>query len=207
MAIEMQFDRAKLKAVILHTCEAVPPERLGAVKLHKVLYFLDMIHFAQTKRSVTGATYKKRPYGPTCVQLLPVLRDMQVEESILIKEVDFHGLRKKEYIALEREEAGILNQAEIDLLDEVIQFVCDENSARTISEYSHKLPWELAEFGEVIPYESSLLLFPVETSPEAFDVVENGVEEIERERSKGSAVVYASLSAFRDRLRAQIGAS
>ena len=207
MAIEMQFDRAKLKAVILHTCEAVSPERLGAVKLHKVLYFLDMIHYAQTKRSVTGATYKKRPYGPTCVQLLPILREMEIEESIFIREVDFHGRRKKEYIALAKEEDGVLNAEELDLLDEVIQFVCDENSARTISEYSHKLPWEMAEFGEVIPYDSSLLLFPVETSPEAFDAVENGVEEIERERSKGSAVVYEPLSAFRDRLRAQIGAS
>ena len=202
----MQFDRTKLRAAILHTCDAVPPERLGAVKLHKVLYFLDMIHYAQTKRSVTGATYKKRPYGPTCLQLLPMLRDMQREGAIHIRDVDFHGLMKKEYVALEQEQAGVLNQAELDLLDEVSQFVCDENSARSISEYSHKLPWEMAEFGEVIPYDSSLLLFPVDTSPEAFDEVERGVEEIERERSKGSAVVYAPLSALRDRIRAQIGA-
>lgn len=202
----MQFDRAKLKAAILHTCEAVPPERLGAVKLHKVLYFLDMIHYAQTKNSVTGATYKKRPYGPTCVQLLPMLRDMQMEGSIVIKDVDFHGLMKKEYIALNKEEPGVLNQAEIDLLDEVIKFVCDKNSARTISEFSHQLPWEMAEFGEVIPYESSLLLFPVETSPEAIDEVQRGAGEIERERSKGGAVVYTELSAFRKRIRTQIGA-
>jgi hypothetical protein len=135
-----------------------------------------------------------------------MLREMQSEGSIHIRDVDFHGLMKKEYIALAPEQPGVLNQAERDLLDEVIQFVCDENSARSISEYSHKLPWELAEFGEVIPYESSLLLFPVETSPEAFDEVTNGVEEIERERSKGGAVVYTELKAFRDRIRAEIGA-
>jgi hypothetical protein len=201
----MQFDRAKLRAAILHTCEAVPPDRLGAVKLHKVLYFLDMIHYAQTGSSVTGATYKKRPFGPTCVQLLPILRDMQNEGSIHIRDVDFHGLRKKEYIGLDREEAGVLNQAELDLLDEVIQFVCDKNSAKTISEYSHKLPWEMAEFGEVIPYESALLLFPVEASPEALETVEEGVEEVEAERSKGGAVAYTELSAFRDRVLSQIG--
>jgi hypothetical protein len=202
----MQFDRTKLKAAILHTCEAVPAERLGAVKLHKVLYFLDMIHYAQMRRPVTGATYKKRPYGPTCVQLLPVLREMQAEGSIVINEVDFHGLKKKEYVALDGEEPGVLNKIELDLLDKVIEFVCDKNSAKTISDFSHKLPWEMAEFGEVIPYESSLLLFPVETSPEAFDAVLAGAEEIEAERSKGGAVVYTELSAFRSRVLSQIGA-
>jgi hypothetical protein len=202
----MQFDRAKLKAAILHTCRAVQPERLGAVKLHKVLYFLDMIHYAQTKRPVTGATYKKRPYGPTCVPLLPMLREMEREDLITIRDVDFHGLRKKEYVARADEEAGVLNETELDLLDEVIEFVCDKNTARTISEFSHKLPWEMAEFGEVIPYDSSYLLFPVETSPEAFEEVQKGAGEIERERSKGGTLVYTELSAFRNRIRAQIGA-
>jgi hypothetical protein len=63
----------------------------------------------------------------------------------------------------------------------------------------------MAEFGEVIPYDSALLLFPVETSPDAMDVVQRGAKEIELERSKGGAVVYTELSAFRDRIRTQIG--
>lgn len=201
----IQFDRAKLKAAILHTCRAVNPDRLGAVKLHKVLYFLDMIHYAQNKRPVTGATYKKRPYGPTCVPLLPTLREMQREGIIEIRDVDFHGLQKKEYIPLAAEQRGVLNDAELDLLDEVIEFVCDKNSARTISEFSHQLPWEMAEFGEVIPYESALLLFPSEPTPEAFEAVEKGADEIEAERSKGGAVVYTELSAFRSRVLSQIG--
>lgn len=202
----MQFDRAKLEAAILHTCEAVPPERLGAVKLHKVLYFLDMIHYAQTKQPVTGATYKKRPYGPTCVPLLPMLREMEQEGSISVREVDFHGLRKKEYTALRRAEAGVLNESEMALLKEVIEFVCDKNSARTISEFSHKLPWEMAEFGEVIPYDSALLLFPIETSPEGFDAVVQGADEVAAERSQGSSVVFSDFAAFRGRVRSQVGA-
>ena len=56
----MQFDRSKLEAVILHTCDVCPPAKLGAVKLHKVLYFLDMIHFAQSgsRLAISGKVLK-----------------------------------------------------------------------------------------------------------------------------------------------------
>lgn len=205
MSPQMQFDRAKLKAAILHTCRSVKPERLGAVKLHKVLYFLDMIHYAQTGSPVTGATYRKRPFGPTCVPLLPILRELENEGAIEIRDVDFHGRRKKEYIAKARPEKGLLNAVELDLLKEVIEFVCDKNSARSISEYSHRLPWEMAEFGEEIPYESALLLFPSQASPEAFDAVEEEAGEIEAQRSKGDAVVFTELAAFRSRVLSEIG--
>lgn len=206
VSAQMQFDRAKLRAAILHTCRAVKPERLGAVKLHKVLYFLDMIHYAQTGRPVTGAIYKKRPFGPTCVPMLPVLREMELEGLIRINEVMFHGLRKKEYIALQNAEAGILNEPEIDLLNEVIEFVCDQNSARSISEFSHQLPWEMADFGEVISYQSALLLFPAQISPEALETVAGGGAEIKTARSKRDAMVFTDLAAFRGRIQSQSSA-
>jgi hypothetical protein len=201
----MQFDRAKLKAAILYTCGASDPDKLGAVKLHKVLYFLDMIHFAQTGSPVTGATYRKRPFGPTCVPLLPILREMADAEQIEIRDVDFYGLRKKEYHALARPEGGLLNEPEVALLDEVIEFVCNQNSAKSISDYSHKLPWEMAEFGEEIPYHTSLLLFPVEVTPEAFEAAEEGLEEVAQARFEGDTVGFPVFADFRGRVLSEIG--
>jgi hypothetical protein len=201
----MQFDRAKLRAVILHTCQSCPPERLGAVKLHKVLYFLDMIHYAQSGSSVTGATYVKRPFGPTCSQLLRTLREMESEGSLEIREADYYGLRKKEYIAVSPPEAAILNDSERDLLNDVIDFVCQRNSARTISDYSHQTPWEMAEFGEEIPYHSSYLLIPSEVSPEAFEATEKGMGEVEASRPDINSVVFADFGVFRHRLREAVG--
>lgn len=201
----MQFDRAKLRAVILHTCRSCPPDNLGAVKMHKVLYFLDMISYAQTGASVTGATYRKRPFGPTCDQLLQMLREMERTGDLAIKKVNFHGLIKTEYMALANEQSGVLNDEERGLLNEVIAFVCHQNSARTISEFSHKLPWELAEFGEEIPYDTALLLYPTQPSPEAFEKVSEGFAEIETARQSASAVDLPVLSAFRSRVLSQLG--
>ena len=201
----MQLDRAKLKAAILHTCRAVTPDQLGAVKLHKVLYFLDMMHYAQTGSAVTGATYRKRPYGPTCVPLLPILREMAQDGLIEIKTVEFYGRWKTEYHAFQEEEAGLLNESELAVLDEVIDFVCEKNTAKSISDFSHQLPWEMVDFGAEIPYESALLLYPVEVTAEAFDVAEEGLGEVADARLKTDAVAFTKLSDFRSRVLSEIG--
>lgn len=201
----MQFDRNKLKAVILHTCKACPPDRLGAVKLHKVLYFLDMSQFAQSGSPVTGCTYRKRPYGPTCVQLLPALSELQRDGALEIRDTEYYGLKKKEYVALADEPAGVLSDAETALLDESIEFVCERNSAKSISDFSHQLPWEMVEFGEEITYESALWLYPNQISPEAFDMARQGAEEVGYPRHKADTLGLSKLSDFRSRVLQQIG--
>lgn len=201
----MQFDRNKLRAAILRACYQVPADRLGAVKLHKILYFLDMIQYARSGNAVTGSEYRKRPFGPTCVQLLPVLREMERDWDIDVREVDYFGLRKKEYVPTASEPDGILNREEAELLDEVVDFVCNRNSARTISEFSHQLPWEMAEFGAIIPYESALLLFPSEASVEAVDRVGQGLDEIEAARSSANTLAFTDIATFRGRVRSRIG--
>lgn len=201
----MQFDRAKLEAVILRTCRRAGPDRLGATKLHKVLYFVDMVQFAATGTPVTGATYKKRPYGPTCVQLLPTLKEMVSKGVLEVRENDFHGLRKVEYHPQQQEDKHVLNRNETALLDRIIEFVCNKHTAKSISDFSHKLPWDIVEFDEVIPYESALLLFPADTSPEAFDAFEEELEEIEAERSQPDALGAVDYASFRRSILAEIG--
>ena len=205
MSQVMQFDRAKLKAAILRASRKAGPENLGATKLHKVLYFFDMVQFAKSGSPATGATYRKRPFGPTCVQLLPTLKEMADEGLIEIREADYYGLRKMEYHPQQSEDRGVLNKAENALLDRMIDFVCKKHSAKSISEFSHKLPWEMVEFGDEIPYESALLLFPSETSPEAFECVEEGLGEIEAERSQSDALGAVDYATFRSRILSEIG--
>ncbi len=51
--------------------------RCGAVKLFKLLYFLDMLNFRETGRSVTGLHYKALPYGPVPTTLYEEFRNPQ----------------------------------------------------------------------------------------------------------------------------------
>jgi len=202
MADSVKYNRDKMRAVILRVCHSCNPSDLGAVKLNKVLYFLDMISYAHRRQAVTGATYRKRPNGPTSDQLLFLLRDMQEQGEIHVDDVDYHGFIKKHYVALVDEPAGILTNEETAILDDVIDFVCRRNTAKSISDYSHKLPWELAEMGDVIEYHTAILLFPNEPSPKAFELAKEGAKEVEASQSAGNAVAVASLADFRDRLLA-----
>ena len=104
----MQFDRAKLKEVILYACSTCDPSRMGAVKLNKVLYFVDMLRYAKVGAPLTGAVYRKRPMGPTCDQLLSVLNELSRERALEIRNVDYFGYLKKEYIAVRQPDLASL---------------------------------------------------------------------------------------------------
>jgi|SRR5277367_1738029 hypothetical protein len=196
----MQFDRAKLKDVILYACSRCESSRLGAVKLHKVLYFSDMLHFASTGIPLTGATYRKRPMGPTCDSLLTSLLELSREGSLAIRDVDYFGYLKKEYNVLTEKAGESLSARQRELLNEVIEFVCINNTAKTISEFSHNKAWEVAEFGEVLPYTSVFHIFPTQVSEDAKSWALGEADEIEAARSTSNPMDFVTFAAFRKRL-------
>jgi hypothetical protein len=196
----MQFDREKLKDVVLYSCSRCEPHELGQTKLHKILYFADMISFANTGMPITGADYRKRPHGPTCDALLGVLEELVNEKLLEVSVQNYFGYRKKEFHALAEPGTERFNEDELLLVDEVIEFVCKNNSARTISEFSHNRAWEMAEFGEVLPYVSAFYMLPSQVSKEAFDWVESEVTGIEAAESRADTVDLEDYRAFRSRL-------
>jgi Protein of unknown function (DUF4065) len=199
----MQFDRAKLKDTILYACSRCEPSRLGAVKLHKVLYFTDMLHYASIGSPLTGATYRKRPMGPTCDQLLRALSELVRDSSLRINDVEYFGYLKKEYIVADSNRVDSLTAADRALIDEIVEFVCVNNTAKTISEFSHNRAWEAAEFGDVLPYYSVFHIFPTQVSLEAWEWALGEADEIEAERSQSDPMGYDTLADFRTRLHAE----
>lgn len=201
----MQFDREKLKEAVLYIAKKCPPESLGAVKMHKVFYFVDMLHFAESGVPFFGALYRKRPKGPTCEQLISVLDELQRAGDLQISQVEYFGYQKKQYNALRAPDCTRFNAQEFDLLDEVIEFVCRNNTAKTISDFSHRLPWELVEFGDEIDYTSAFLLFPDEPSQDAKAWAEQEAKTVEAERSKSNPMDFNRGSDFRGRVLAACG--
>lgn len=68
----ISHDRGKLIEIVkffaLHT------KRLGKIKLFKLLYFLDFMHYKETGKSVTGLDYAAWPKGPVPVSLFNELK-------------------------------------------------------------------------------------------------------------------------------------
>ncbi|MBL8903898.1 MAG: SocA family protein [Rhizobiales bacterium] len=189
----MSFDKEKLKAVILHVCAKCDPSNLGAIKLHKVLYFSDMLRYANVGDSITGSTYRKRPLGPTCEQLLGTLSELQRVGALEITRVNYFGYLKKQFSAKVKPDTNRLSADELALLDEVIEFVCDANSAKTISEFSHNRAWDMVEFGDIIEYKSVFQIFPIEVSEKSKEWAASEVKQLEDKTSGGKAPLGGKL--------------
>jgi uncharacterized protein YwgA len=159
----VQFDREKFKEAILFLATYCPPEELGNVKLHKMLYFADMMTFLEEGRPLTGVDYLKQKFGPTARHLTSAVEDLSREGRLTVRETEHHGFYKKDYVATGPFNPSRLAEQELTLLREVADFVRGK-TARQISEISHNAAWEAAELGEVIPYFTALQLVPVEVT-------------------------------------------
>lgn len=160
--METQLNKQKLKDLILYICARTEPSKLGAVKLHKALYFADMLAYADRGRPLSGETYIRQAFGPTARHLLPTLSELASESLLEIEEVNFYGYRKKEFKA---KNAPKLPRYEAELLDSVLEFVT-RMSASEISDFTHDTVWRMLENGETIPYHTVFLWFPVEITDE-----------------------------------------
>lgn len=154
-----QLDRMKLIEAVHYICANCSPEELGNVKLHKILYFSDMLHFLSTGKPLTGVEYQKQEFGPTARHLTWAVTQLISQGKLRAEKRDYFGLTKTDYVALEQPRAGALSNHAVQILNDVIGFVCSR-TAREISELSHDVAWQAAEIGEVIPYHAALGLLP-----------------------------------------------
>lgn len=159
----VQFDREKFKEAILLLTSYCPPEELGNVKLHKMLYFADMLTFLEEGRPLTGVDYLKQKFGPTARHLTSAVDELAREGRLSVREAEYHGFFKKDYVPTAAFAAARLSKREQTLLREVADFVRGK-TAKQISEISHNAAWEAAELGEVIPHFTALELVPVEVT-------------------------------------------
>lgn len=157
----IQFDREKFLDVIHLICHRIDAAELGRVKLHKALYFSDMIWFADRLRPLPGVEYQKQAFGPTAKHLAWGLRELEHRGRILVRGRDYFGHRKFDFISQAEPDFSRLSADEVQLIGDVADFV-SARSAKQISDLSHNAAWEIAEIGETIPYSTAHFLYPVE---------------------------------------------
>ena len=152
-------DAHKLKALVHYICTRCrrDPSKLGAVKLHKILWYADGQTYARLGRAILGEDYTRQPHGPMSVHLDSALRQLESEKQLLIRTVGYKGKQKREYLASGTPDISFLNDKEKRILDEVIRNITQDHSAGSISEKSHDRLWEVARLGERIPYQQQLL--------------------------------------------------
>jgi hypothetical protein len=148
----MQLDKEKFKALFLYICWKADASTLGSTKLNKILWLADFKHYYRTGKPLTGARYLKRKFGPVPAPVVSVRRELEKDGSLIVKPTSFHGYEKHDYFALGAPDMERFSKEEMAVIDAAMEFVCYQNTARSISELSHDKVWRAADDGEEIPY-------------------------------------------------------
>jgi hypothetical protein len=149
----------KFKAMvhyIVDSCEE--PMRLGATRLNKICWYSDTYAYRLKGRSITGETYVKRKRGPVPKTILRIIRELEREGKIHVREHEFLPSKKiRLFVSLEDADRSVFEADEAEIIDLVRKHICEEHTAASISEASHDCIWEAANDGEEIPMAATLV--------------------------------------------------
>lgn len=136
---------------ILERCAGKP--NVGETVLYKLLYFSDFNYYELYEEHLTGAKYRKLPYGPVPQKLDTIIGQMIEKGQLQRVKTEYHGYPQTRYLPLEKADLTELRASEKDVIDRVIEQMSDW-SAAMLSNYSHgDKPWKASKEGEEINYE------------------------------------------------------
>ena len=156
--MDIRFDREKFKDLVHYVCAACSDtELLGAIKLNKILWLSELLSYLNDGQSLTGENYLKRQFGPVPGHILSVLEELESEQKILVRNVTQYGRPKREFISLEEISIDWLSVGQLKMIDDVIEDICQNHTASTVSKFSHTQVYDAAKTGENIPHFAMLM--------------------------------------------------
>ncbi|TAH26062.1 MAG: DUF4065 domain-containing protein [Cytophagales bacterium] len=136
---------------ILERCAGKP--NVGETVLYKLLYFSDFNYYELYEEHLTGAKYRKLPYGPVPQKLDTIIGQMMESGMIQRIKTVYYDKPQTRYIPLVKADLTELKASEKEVIDKVIEQMSDW-SAAMISNYSHSdKPWKATDTNDEINYE------------------------------------------------------
>lgn len=169
----------KLNSVAHYIISRCQPDDLGATKLNKILWFADVAYYERFGKSITGDEYVKRQFGPVPKHVPMAIRELEDEHLIVSKEIDFFGKPKREFWSLAEPDISSFDPNAIAIVDQMIEWICFDHTATSISGETHDLLWESAEMGEVIPLGAALAFRAAEITENDFAWAKAELEKVE----------------------------
>ena len=152
------------KSLVHYICDKTSYEssKFGSVKLNKTLWFSDLFAYLNYGEPITDAVYVKRQYGPAPSNILPVLRELEGESKIMVKKIPFYGYTQTFHLSQKKADSTFFGEGRKILVDSVLEQIVKDHTASSISDLSHSEIWEMAEYGEEIPFYTVFSLSPGE---------------------------------------------
>lgn len=171
------FSIDKLIQTVIFFVHNTSPEKLGKVKLMKLLYYSDFRHMREYGRPIVGDSYYKLENGPvptltlnliseaeTCGNDKPDEEDLadtknyvqKFKEAINITIKDYYGKRKLQFNPRIEFNPKVFSKSDLTIMEKVAKEFYDDNGSE-ISEKSHKeIGWRASDLFSVIDYRYAL---------------------------------------------------
>jgi len=155
----MEFNKEKFKNLVHYICrsKATEPEKLGKTKLHKILWYSEGRSFLLRGEILTGGSYIKKQYGPFSPNLDEILNELKTEGLLTIHPVDFYGKEQIQLIGKGAPDTSLFTDKQLRTIDNVVEQICEDHTAQSISDKSHGEIWRIAADGEPLPFEAVLV--------------------------------------------------
>ncbi len=163
-----KFNKAKFRELVLFAADLLQdhPSR-GSTKLNKLLFFSEFSHFRKHGEPISGAEFVHHERGPLARHLLPTISELVADRSAVERIETVFGLEEKQLIPARDPDMTYFSGAEAAMVVNVASRLRGMNASQ-VSDLSHtEAGWLMTREGEVIPYESSLILDPPNCSTEA----------------------------------------
>jgi hypothetical protein len=158
---------ARLSEVAHYVIAHCAPEKLGATKLNKVLWYSDVLFYRLHGRTITGQeAYEKRQFGPVPKNINGILHGLKAAGKIQERQNPTPAGPRREFVWLEPAAISNFSAEEVDILRDVMSQICDGHSAASISELTHDALWDETEIGQDMSVRAGAVL-PAEITPEA----------------------------------------
>jgi hypothetical protein len=165
----MAANQDRLSSVTHYIIARCDPGKLGATKLNKILWFADVLYYRRHGRTITGVdNYIKQQFGPVQRNMLGVLGELKKQGKIVERTGETPVGSRREYVWVKEPDLSSFKADEIDLLNAVMDWICNGESAKSISDKSHDTLWDETEIGSPMPVRAGAA-FPAEITSEALE--------------------------------------
>lgn len=147
------FDLEKTNQMIIYLLRSL--KGVYKTAINKYLWYMDFLYFKESAVSISGANYRRLPFGPAPNHYDFIL-DLMLPKAIDKEEVIFsNNIVGEKYTAKMEADLSSFTKDELKAMDYVINFF-KRFSAKRLSEYSHREKAYLkTKDGERISYELS----------------------------------------------------
>lgn len=148
----------KLRELILYTTERSEGDSaFSADKLKALLCFIDFSAYAQGGSSVSGHSYVRGVTGPEPARFREIVDEMVSAGEIAIRRGERFDKQSRRLFALQCCDLDTFSSQEVDRINSAVQVFHGIDAVRLIESHLPCTGWELADEGELIPYELALV--------------------------------------------------